>query len=130
MIDTPTGYSFDPESESYQEQEMRIKWMVDVKGTGEGGEEALKEFVSTFDGSNLIDAQGGLASSVQQYAEESGYEVTDKGAGRGKWHIGVPFEELEEATKYLKLMTNKFKSAISKRLVRFELKTWSADNWK
>lgn len=109
---------------------MIIKWMVDAKGTGEGGEGAMKEFLDTTNGGDLIDAQGGLASSVRQYAGESGYEITDAGAGGGKWHIGVPFEELEEATKYLKLMTDRFKSAISKRMVRFELKTWSVDNWK
>ena len=108
-----------------------MKWMVDVKGgQGEAGLQDMQEVLNDLDFSEFIRKQGSLAATVQAVIEQEGYVITDRGGGRGCWHIGVPFDVLESAVSYLQFMTDRFASAIGCSLLRFELKTWSTSDWK
>ena len=113
-------------------QTMSSKWMGDVKGQGgEAGGPAIRRVLSSGDFDALIDEAGGLASKVQKTIAECGYEASDRGGGgEGSWHIGVPFMELEDAVKYLVMMTDTFSKAIYAGILHMELKTWSRNCWK
>jgi hypothetical protein len=107
------------------------KWMVDVKGNnGEGGGKAARAALASLDFAQLIEAQGSLAATVQAFIIDNEYAITDRGGGDGSWHIGVPFNDIEEAVEYLKIITNKFAFAIGGGLLRAELKTWSPAHWR
>jgi hypothetical protein len=107
------------------------KWMVDVEGSnGEGGGKAAKAALQSLDFAQLIEAQGSLAATVQAFIVENNYAITDRGGGDGSWHVGVPFNDLDEAVEYLKIITKKFSVAIGGGLLRVELKTWSTAHWR
>lgn len=109
---------------------MPSKWMVDIKGKeGEGGGRTLKRVLTDLDFPEFINKQGSLAATVQSEIEKYGYTITDRGAGGGSWHIGVPFQDLESAVFYLYLLTDIFQNAIAAELLQFELKTWSPSSW-
>lgn len=105
------------------------KWMVDAKGLGEGSGKSIKEVLKDLDFERFLESQGSLAAAVQHFANASGYLISDRGGGGGSWHIGVPFDDLDNAVKYIELMTTRFSKAIGAEILRFELKTWSASGW-
>ena len=109
---------------------MGSKWMVDAKGKGESGDDDIKEVMQTLDFEGFVASQGGLADAVQKWADECGYRISDRGGCIDSWHVGVPFDDLEQAIVYLTNMTAKFSTAIGHGLLRFELKTWSREFWK
>lgn len=107
------------------------KWMVDCYGQGEGNSTALREALVDLDLARFIEKQGGLASAVQETIAGLGYVVSDRGGGmRGDWHLGVPFDDLDEAVSYLGAITTCFMGAIGCGLLRFALKTWSQKSWQ
>jgi hypothetical protein len=113
------------------ERIMPSKWMVDVVSMrGESGEAEMKEAIESLDFAKLIESQGGLAASIQAKIVEYGYRITDRGGGCNSWHIGVPFDELDEAVEYLKKLTVDFRAAIAMGMIQFELKTWTISMWQ
>jgi len=66
--------------------EILEAWMVDISGTGDMAE--IKEYPEDF--VEFIKKQGSLAAGVQQYIEDQGFEITDRGGGKGRWTLGVP----------------------------------------
>ena len=78
----------------------------------------------------FLERQGGLASAIQNWIVEHGFHATDRGGGGGGWHIGVPFDSLDNAADYLHAITEAFSKAIVYEELRFELKTWSASVWE
>lgn len=109
---------------------MAPKWMVDCNGDeGEAGASDMIRALGDLDFAGYIERQGGLASSVQRAIVDYGASITDRGGGGGRWHIGVPFDDLDDAKDYLDYMTRTFSSAIASGSLRFALKTWSREAW-
>ena len=110
---------------------MPSKWMVDVKGSsGEAGAKAMQQALQDVDFVGFIEKQGALAARVQNTITSLGYKPTDRGGGAESWHIGVPFDKLDDAFVYTRVMADTFQKAIGYGFLRLELKTWSREAWK
>lgn len=78
--------------------DIMIQWMVDVKGNNSEFEyndlNILTQGVEN-DVDDLINAQGSLANQVQKVIESHGFQITDRGIGGNRWHVGVPCNEAD-----------------------------------
>lgn len=109
---------------------MSSKWMVDVKGQGcVDTERVLADLEMEEDLKDSLCQSGGLITAVRNRIEAGGHSISDSGGGGCSWHLGVPFDELEEAVGYVKYISSAFASAIRAKMLRVELKTWSYNRW-
>ena len=92
-------------------------WMIDVRGIqGEGGEEAMKEFLEDKDGTKLIEKQGGIATIIQTFVTKEGFNITDRGAGCGNWQIGSLCNS-QESDRLCGLLHMEFRNLIKKEII-------------
>ncbi|MDE2099497.1 MAG: hypothetical protein KGL39_19755 [Patescibacteria group bacterium] len=110
---------------------MPHKWMVDVLGSvARASMEDMNKVMNDQNFREFMEKEGELASNVQRFIMEHGYEATDKGGGIDSWHIGVPFDTLEKACVYLGLLESNYFNQVAVGFLKFRLMSWSKDAWK
>jgi hypothetical protein len=107
-------------------------WMVDISGKGSCSNERLEKTIMTIDAPDedkfkaFIDEFGNLASEIQAFIIDAGFEITDRGGGSCGWDLGIPCNE-PDSRRLCTLLHSKYAKAIELGLITVYRKFW---DWK
>jgi hypothetical protein len=106
--------------------DIMIQWMVDVKGNNSEFEcndlNTLTQVVEN-DTDDLINQQGSLANQVQKVIESNGFQITDRGIGGNRWHVGVPCNEVD-SRRLCSLLNQTFKKSLELGAIKIVRHFW------
>ena len=102
------------------------RYMLDFKGvTTEISEETMKEAVSSMDFKDAQSRIGSLPQEIEKWAERNMIDISDRGLGGDRWHIGIPFNSPLIALHFMIAAEQQFKEALEKGWLVMHLITWA-----